>query len=88
MSRSKGPTLDLSHRWTTPSVTPLESARLERQNLISLDRKITYCLNRPSEPLYWQMVENWRTGQILDRMRAKGISEERIQRDFYDSPIE
>lgn len=50
MSRSTGPTLDLYHRWTAPRVTPQESVRLERQNLISLDRKITYCLNRPSEP--------------------------------------
>lgn len=83
MSRSTGPTTDLSHRWVTPGITREESARRERQNLTSLDRKITYCVNRPHELLHWQVVENWTTGQILDRMRARGISEERIQRDFY-----
>jgi hypothetical protein len=83
MNHSKGPTVDPSHRWVTPGINPGESARLERQNLASLDRKITYCLNRTYERLQWQTVENWTTGQILDRMRSRGISEERIQRDFY-----
>jgi hypothetical protein len=78
-----GPSVDPTHRYRTPGLTPDAAARRERQNLASLDRKITYCLHRPSERLQWQRVENWTTGQILDGMRARGITEERLQRDFY-----
>jgi hypothetical protein len=47
----------------------------------SLDRKITYCLNRPGERLQYQVVEGWSARQVLDRMRAAGIAEERIQNE-------
>jgi hypothetical protein len=84
MSRPTGPSVDPAYRWVTPGLSTEEAARLERQNLASLDRKITYCLSRRSERLHWQRVEGWTTGRILDHMRERGIEDARIQRDFYE----
>ena len=83
MAGRVGPSADPKHRWVTPHLSPTEAEALRRQNLASLDRKLTYCVNRPAERLQWQRVEGWTTGEILDRMRARGIRETRIQRDFY-----
>jgi hypothetical protein len=73
---------NLDHRWRQPGLTPSEAERLQRQNIASLDRKITYCLNRPGEPLQYQRVEGWSAREVLDRMRAAGITEDRIRRDL------
>lgn len=77
------PSMDPSHRWITPGISPRDAQRKEKENLTSLRRKITYLVRRPHERLQWQPVENWTTGQILDYMRERGIAEERLQRDFY-----
>ena len=74
--------VNLDHRFMQPGLSPTEADRLQCQNIASLDRKITYCLNRPGEPLQYQVVEGWSARQVLDRMRAAGIAEERIQRDL------
>jgi hypothetical protein len=69
----------LDHRWTQPGLTPAEAAELQHQNIASLDRKITYYLSRPGVRLHFQRVEGWSAGQVLDRMRAAGIAESRIE---------
>lgn len=73
---------NLHHRWRQPGLALREAEKLQRQNIASLDRKITYCLNRPGEPLQYQRVEGWSAREVLDRMRAAGITEARIQRDL------
>jgi len=83
MGRKVGPSVDPNFRWVTPRLSPDESKAEQRKNEASLKRKITYCVNRSSEPLQWQWVEGWTTGQVLDQMRRAGISEARIQRDLY-----
>lgn len=83
MARFVGPSGDPNFRWVTPGISAADAEAKQRQNLGSLKRKTTYCMNRKSERLHWQPVEGWTTGQILDHMRTAGISEARIQRDFY-----
>jgi hypothetical protein len=73
---------DAKHRWVTPGLDGAQAEKLTRQNLASLDRKISYCATRPGERLQFQRVEGWTTEQILGRMRAGGISDARITRDL------
>lgn len=54
MAPTVGPSVDPTFRWTTPGLSADEAAAKQRQNLASPDRKITYCVNRPSEPLHWR----------------------------------
>lgn len=72
-----------TYLWETPAMTEGRRQELEKQNLGSLNRKITYCLNRPDEKLQFQRVEGWTTGEILAHMKARGISQERIDKSLH-----
>jgi len=72
-----------SHLWETPTMSDEARSRLQRQNLASLERKITYCLKRPDEKLHFQRVENWTTGQIRAHMVHRGITLERISKNLH-----
>lgn len=76
------PPANLDHVWHTPGLTTAEAEQRQRENLASLRRKITYCLNRSGEPLHYQRVEGWSARQVLELMEEKGISRVRIERDF------
>ena len=74
--------LDETYRWTTPGLAPADRDVLARQNLASLDRKISYCLARPDERVQFQRVEGWTTGRILGYMQGRGLLAERIAEDL------
>ena len=73
---------DESYRWTTPGLSPAEKDALARQNLASLDRKITYCLERPDERVQFQRVEGWTTGRIIGYMQGRGLDPVRVAADL------
>lgn len=72
-----------SDLWETPGMDAERRKELEKQNLGSLKRKITYCLKRPDEKVQFQRVEGWTTGEILAHMKARGISQERIDKSLH-----
>jgi hypothetical protein len=76
---------DPNFRYHTPAISAEEAAERQRQNLASLNRKITYCLGRPAERLQWQPVEGWCVREIIDHMRERGIAEARIEGDLFSS---
>ena len=70
-------------RYLISGLSPETAAARQRQNVASLDRKITFCLRRPGERLHWQRVEGWTPEQVVvARMRAAGIPAARITRDL------
>ena len=79
-----------SYVWQTPGLDATKQVAVRDRNLASLDRKITYCVNRPQESVQFQRVEGWTTGQIIARMCERGLDRTRIDRDLsvseYDDP--
>ncbi len=73
---------NLDYVLRTPHLTDADAEAKRAANLASLKRKITYCLNRPSEPLQYQQVESWSARQVLGHMQQSGIPTERIRRSF------
>ena len=73
---------NLDHRWKKPGLTSREAAALQAQNIASLNRKVTFCLNRPAQRLQYQAVEGWSAREVLEHMRERGISQRRIERDL------
>jgi hypothetical protein len=71
------------HLWTQPGMPADKRAELTKQNLASLNRKITYCLKRPDVKLYFQEVEGWTSAQILEYMESRGITRERILKNLH-----
>jgi hypothetical protein len=76
---------DESYLWNTPGLDAAAQAALEAQNLGSLRRKITFCLERPEERVQFQRVEGWTTGHVIGYMRGSGLPLERIRRDLAGS---
>ena len=73
---------DETYRCTTPGLdAPVRDAPA-RQNLASLDRKVTYCLERPNERIQFQRVEGWTTGRIIGYMQGRGLDPVRIGADL------
>lgn len=72
-----------TYLWETPAMTAERRQELQKKNLRSLKGKTTYCLNRPDEKVQFQRVEGWTTGEILAYMRARGISQERIEKSLH-----
>lgn len=75
--------VNLTRPRITPGLSDAQRSDLQRQNLASLDRKITYCLGRPANRLQYQPVEGWSAQQVLDHMKERGISQTRIDRSFF-----
>ena len=73
---------DEAYLWDTPNIGEVERAATEAENLASLRRKVTYCLQRPQERIQFQRVEGWTTGHIIGYMRRLGLPLARIRKDL------
>lgn len=82
MATGGSPWRDDGHVWRTEGLSDDKRAEAEKENLASLRRKVTYCLNRPEERVQFQRVEGWSTGRILGYMEGLGLGRARIERDL------
>ncbi|HYD51016.1 MAG TPA: hypothetical protein VEA99_00260 [Gemmatimonadaceae bacterium] len=75
----RNPWTDPDHVWHTTGLDTGERIALQQQQIAALDRAITTMLARPDEPLQYQRVEGWTTGEILAYMIARGLDEDQVR---------
>jgi hypothetical protein len=73
------PWADPEYVWHTTGLETAERIALQQQEIAALDREITSRLGRPGEPLRYQRVEGWTTGEILAYMIVRGLDESRVR---------